>query len=170
MSGRYLNREIDKDFDELKLGIAVTLVKAVSVLSSSSSSSVTEACIKLDVKEAEYNEAKSYLKEYGPEILTESEQKEVDRMLRDGLSVDDVIEKTGFLRESVEGIYKLTYIPKVFDVVYSPYNNLSGIVCDVTQEDYGVLWRDKAVTRVKIGDGSKYIIDEVSSVLDRNMK
>lgn len=170
MSARYLNREIDKDFDELKLGIAVTLVKAVSILSSSSSCSVTEACIKLDVKEAEYKEAKNYLKEYGPEILTESEQKEVDRMLRDGLLVDEVIEKTGFLRESVEGIYKLTFIPKVFDVVYSPDNNISGIVCDVTQEDYEVLWRDKTVTRIKIGDGSKYIIDEVSSVLDRNMK
>ena len=96
MSGRYLNREIDKDFDELKLGIAVTIIKAVSVLSSTSSCSVTEACIKLDVKEAEYNEAKSYLKEYGPEILTESEQKEVDRMLRDGLSVDEVKRKQDF--------------------------------------------------------------------------
>ena len=59
MSARYLNREIDKDFDELKLGIAVTLVKAVSVLSSSSSCSVSEACIKIDVTEEEYKEAKS---------------------------------------------------------------------------------------------------------------
>ena len=170
MNARYLNYDNEQDFDELKLGIAVTLVKAVAALSSSYSCSVLEACIKLDVTEGEYKAAKKLLKDYGPEILTFSEQKEVESLLIDGLSVDEVIEETGFLRESVEGIYNIIFIPKVFDVVYSPELNLSGIVCNVTREYYEVLWRDKSVTSVKIGDGRKLIIDEVRSVLDRNIE
>ena len=152
-----------EDFDELLLAFSRPLLQALSLSAPSSS-------LKLEVTEEDIKEAKRILKEYGPDLLTSSEQREVEGLLEDGLSVDEVAEQTGFPRESVEGIYELIFVPKVFDVVYSPDSNLSGIVLEVTENGYEVLWRDGERTREKIGDGRKYIVDGVREVLDRNIE
>ena len=152
-----------EDFDEKILAFSRPLLQALSLSAPSSS-------LKLEVTEEEIKEAKRILKQYGPDLLTSSEQREVEGLLWNGLSVDEVVEQTGFTRESVKGIYELIFVPKVFDVVYSPDSNLSGIVLEVTENGYEVLWRDGERTREKIGDGRKYIADGVREVLDRNIK
>ena len=152
-----------EDFDEKILAFSRPLLQALSLSAPSSS-------LKLEVTEEEIKEAKRIIKEYGPDLLTSSEQREVEGLLGEGLSVDEVAEQTGFPRESVEGIYELAFVPKVFDVVYSPDSNLSGIVLEITGEEYEVLWRDGDRTREKIGDGRKYIVDGVREVLDRNIE
>lgn len=152
-----------EDFDEIILAFSRPLLQALSLSSPSSS-------LKLEVTEEDIKEAKRILKQYGPDLLTSSEQRKVEGLLWNGLSVDEVVEQTGFPRESVEGIYELIFVPKVFDVVYSLDTNLSGVVLEVTGEGYEVLWRDGDRTLEKIGDGRKYIVDGVREVLDRNIE
>lgn len=152
-----------EDFDEMILAFSRPLLQALSLSAPSSS-------LKLEVTEEDIKEAKRILKEYGPDLLTSSEQREVEGLLGEGLSVDEVVEQTGFPRESVEGIYELIFVPRVFDVVYSPDSNLSGIVLEVTGNGYEVLWRDGDRTLEKIWDGRKYIVDGVREVLDRNIE
>ena len=152
-----------EDFDEKILAFSRPLLQALSLSAPSSS-------LKLEVTEEDIKEAKRILKQYGPDLITSSEQREVEGLLEDGLSVDEVVEQTGFPRESVEGIYELIFVPRVFDVVYSPDTNLSGIVLEVSEDWYEVLWRDGVRTWEKIGDGRKYIVDGVREVLDRNIE
>ena len=151
------------DFDEIILTFSRPLLQALSLSAPSSS-------LKLEVTEEEIKEAKRILKQYGSNLLTSSEQRKAEGLLENGLSVDKVAEQTGFPRESVKGIYELIFVPKVFDVVYSPDSNLSGIVLEVTEDAYEVLWKNGDRTREKIGDGRTYIVDGVREVLDRNIE